>query len=182
VSESALAPALLVAMPQLADPNFRRSVVLLVHHDDDGTFGLVLNRPTPLLALELCEGLGIEWRGDAAMRVCGGGPVQPDTGWVLLGEAHDLEAQPVADGIFVAESLEALRNVAKDPPRRARLFLGYAGWGPGQLQEELAQGAWIVAPISAEAVFSDDHDSLWERVVRGIGIDPATLIPSSGVH
>jgi putative transcriptional regulator len=169
-------------MPQLADPNFHRTVVALVEHDEEGTFGLVLNRPTPILAVELCSGLDIEWRGGSSTRVSSGGPCQPDTGWVLVGEATGAEAQQVVDGIYFARSLQALRRIAEQPPPRARLFLGYSGWGPGQLEQELAAGAWLVAPMSAEAVFSEPPDSLWGRVLQSLGIDPATLIPSTGVH
>jgi len=169
-------------MPQLADPNFHRSAVLLVEHGDEGTFGLVLNRPTPLLASELCGGLDIEWRGAAEARVCSGGPCQPDTGWLLFDGAQSFDAQTVLDGLHFARSLDVLRRVAQDPPRHARLFLGYSGWGPGQLQQELAAGAWIVAPAEPRLVFHDDLDGLWDRVLRGLGIDPATLVQTTGVH
>jgi putative transcriptional regulator len=182
VKESSLAPALLVAMPQLADPNFHRTAVLLVEHGDEGTFGLVLNRPTPLLASELCGGLDIEWRGAAQATVCSGGPCQPDTGWLLFDGAQSFDAQTVLDGLHFARSLDVLRRVAQDPPRHARLFLGYSGWGPGQLEQELAAGAWIVAPAEPGLVFHQDLDGLWDRVLRGLGIDPATLVQTTGVH
>jgi putative transcriptional regulator len=169
-------------MPQLADPNFHRTAVLLVEHGEEGTFGLVLNRPTPLLASELCGGLDIEWRGAAEARVCSGGPCQPDTGWLLFEGDHGFDAQPVLDGIWFARSLDVLRRVAEDPPDHARLFLGYSGWGPGQLQTELAAGSWIVAPAEPGLLFHRDLDGLWDRVLRGLGIDPATLVQTSGVH
>ncbi|MEN8182138.1 MAG: YqgE/AlgH family protein [Myxococcota bacterium] len=182
VSDSPLAPSLLVAMPQLTDPNFHRSVVALVEHDEEGTFGLVVNRPTSILALELCSGLDIQWRGDSESLVSSGGPCQPDTGWVLIGDVDGFDASRVDDGIYFARSLETLRRVAEHPPEEARIFLGYAGWGPGQLEEELAAGAWLVAPITKGAVFSSDPDTLWEGVIRGLGVDPATLVHTSGVH
>jgi putative transcriptional regulator len=182
VQESPLAPALLVAMPQLADPNFHRATVLLIEHGDQGTFGLVLNRPTDLLASELCGGLDIEWRGASDVRVGSGGPCQPETGWLIFQGVEGVDAQPVHEGIHFARSIDALRRIAEDPPNRTRLFVGYSGWGPGQLEQELAAGAWLVAPISVSAVFDEDHDTLWERVVRGLGIDPATLVHTSGVH
>jgi putative transcriptional regulator len=185
VSDS-LAPNLLVAMPQLQDPNFHRSVVLLIHHDADGTFGVVVNRATDITAPALCSTLEIEWRGDPSREIHWGGPVQPQTGWVLFDEPSpgigSEELSRVGSGISFAGSLEVLRQVAEAPPRHVRVMLGYAGWGPGQLENELAQGAWITAPVSNEAIFDVDPDAMWEHVVRSLGIEPATLIPTTGVH
>lgn len=189
MDDGSLAPALLVAMPQLLDPNFRRSVVLVVHHDAEGAFGLVLSRDSDTLAHDLCASLGLAWQGDDEHRVGWGGPVQPDTGWVLLGddgsapESDDLDdATEIGDGLLFAGSLATLRRVAEAPPRDLRLFLGYAGWGPGQLEDELSQGSWLVAPVSRDLVFRLPPDSLWQAVLRQLGIDPSTLVPTSGVH
>jgi len=172
-------------MPDLADPNFRRTVVLLVHHDGDGTVGLVLNRPADVRAADLCETLDVAWSGDAEQGVYWGGPVQPNTGWVVAGD-DVLEGvagvTAVGAGIHFAGSLEALRLVAKLPPERLRIFLGYSGWGPGQLEGELAQGAWVVAPLSAAAVFDVPPDDLWGHVWRMLGVDPATVVSTPGVH
>jgi len=79
-------------------------------------------------------------------------------------------------------SPDALRQIASDPPERLRVFLGYAGWGPGQLANELAQGAWIVAPLASRFVFDEGESELWEAVLRGLGINPATLVPTQGVN
>jgi putative transcriptional regulator len=180
-----IAPALLVAMPQLLDPNFKRSVVLLVHHDDEGSFGLVVNRPSDIPARQLCENLDIPWRGDDEARLAWGGPVQPNTGWVLFGEGapSDIEdGNPVAPGLSVAGSLDTLRKIARTPPSRLRLLLGYAGWGPHQLEDELAEGAWLLAPADPEVVFAVEADAMWNHVVRSLGIDPSTLVATPGVH
>jgi putative transcriptional regulator len=185
VPDDPLAPALLVAMPQLLDPNFRRAVVLLLHHDADFTFGLVLNRPSDIPAESLCASLGIEWRGGEAALVGWGGPVQPNTGWVLLGDraaAAFEDVTEVCHDLHFAGSLETLKRVASLPPPRLRLFLGYSGWGAGQLESELAQGAWIVAPLESSVVFDVAPDAMWERVLRDLGIDPATLVATPGVH
>jgi len=185
VSDDPLAPALLVAMPQLLDPNFRRSVVLLLHHDADFTFGLVLNRPSEIAAESLCASLGIEWRGAPAALVDWGGPVQPNTGWVVLGDGAGAEledATEVTSELHFAGSLETLKRVAESPPGRLRLFLGYAGWGAGQLESELAQGAWLVAPLEPRFVFEVEAGVLWARVLRDLGIDPATLVATPGIH
>ncbi len=185
MSDSPLAPSLLLAMPDLADPNFKRTVVLLVHNDEEGSFGLVLNRPTEIQADDLCDTLGISWHGDADLSVHWGGPVQPNTGWVLAGAGvleGQAEARSVLEGVHWAGSLEALRTVASDPPEQVRLFLGYAGWGAGQLEEEIARGSWIVAPASAEFSFEVDADEMWDRVWRQLGINPATVVPTPGIH
>jgi putative transcriptional regulator len=172
-------------MPQLLDPNFRRAVVLLLHHDADFTFGLVLNRPSEIAAENLCASLGLEWRGEPAAFVDWGGPVQPNTGWVLLGDGAGAgleDLTEVSRELHFAGSMETLRRVAASPPGRLRLFLGYAGWGAGQLESELVQGAWLVAPLTSRVVFEVDPDVMWERVLRDLGIDPATLVATPGVH
>ncbi len=172
-------------MPDLVDPNFRRSVVLIVHHDEEGTFGVVLNRPTDILAADLCQTLGVEWAGHPDTIVHWGGPVQPNTGWLVSGQgvlAECAEVTEVALGIHFAGSLDALRRVAEHPPASLRLFLGYAGWGAGQLEEELAQGAWVVAPHSERAVFEVASDELWNHAWRTLGVDPATVVGTPGIH
>jgi putative transcriptional regulator len=184
VSGSDLAPALLVAMPQLLDPNFARTVVLLIEHDEGGTFGLVLNRATDLPVAQLCASLGIDWDAADERSVSWGGPVQPEHGWLLLGDgapAH-LEVSDVIRGVRFSRSPEVLRECAEAPPDQLRVFLGYAGWGPGQLREERIQGAWLVAPASPKFVFDAPGETLWERVLRDLGIDPATLVPTQGVN
>jgi putative transcriptional regulator len=172
-------------MPDLADPNFRRTVVLLVHHDEDGTVGLVLNRSTDVRAQDLCETLDIAWNGDPDSPVHWGGPVQPNTGWVVAGDDVLLGlggTTRFAEGLHFAGSLEALRRVADEPPAQLRIFLGYAGWGPGQLEGELAQGAWVVAPFSREALFEVVEDELWDHCWSLLGVDPATVVSTPGVH
>jgi len=186
VSSNPLAPALLVAMPQLVDPNFHRSVVLLVHNDEDGSFGVVVNRTAPLTADRLCRSIGIDWQGDPAQQVHWGGPVQPEMGWVLFDEllgAEGLEdVQEVCGGLCFAGSMEALRHVANRPPLRMRMMLGYAGWGPGQLEAELVASAWLVAPLDGQALFEVAVPDLWEHAVRSLGVEPATLVSGQGIH
>ncbi len=183
--DASLAPSLLIAMPDLLDPNFHRTVVLLVYHDEQGTVGMVLNRPTEVRASELCESLGVDWNGAGEQVVHWGGPVQPNTGWVV-GETDALarapEALSLAEHLHFAGSLDALRAVAQEPSRDLRLFLGYAGWGPGQLEMELAQGAWVVAPLDTPSVLQVPEDELWDHTWRRIGVDPATVVATGGVH
>jgi putative transcriptional regulator len=186
VASASIAPSLLVAMPQLLDPNFHRTVVLLVHHDVGGSFGVVLNRTTEIRAERLCESIDIPWRGDPDAEICWGGPVQPQTGWVLFGDAPAVatleDVREVAPGLHFAGSLEVLRRIAEEPPGAMRLMLGYAGWGPGQLESELAEGAWLLAPAEGRVVFEVAYDEMWTHVVRSLGVEPATLVASRGVH
>jgi putative transcriptional regulator len=173
-------------MPQLLDPNFHRTVVLLVHNDEEGTFGVVLNRGTEITAPGLCATLEIPWRGAHDEPIGWGGPVQPQTGWVLFAGDSGAEAgedvKCVGEDVQFAGSLDVLRRIANDPPERLRVLLGYAGWGPGQLESELTEGAWLIAPVSREVVFDVDGSRMWEHVLRSLGIEPAMLIATRGVH
>ena len=190
VADSPLTASLLIAMPQLQDPNFVRTVMMIVQHDEEGTFGLVLNRPVDMSARELCLGLEMHWGGDPEASLHWGGPVQPHTGWMLfasddprsLPELVQEEATDLGEGVFFAGSMAVLRTIAEWPRGDVRLFLGYAGWGPGQLEGEMAEGVWLTAPASREAIFDVAPESMWEYVVRSLGIDPVTLILTPGVH
>lgn len=182
---SELAPSLLVAMSVIVDPNFRRSVVLMLEHDpEQGALGLVVNRASDFPMERLCADLGLDWRGDAEHLVDWGGPVQQETGWVLLGDegAAEVDAVALHPGIHWSRSRDALALVAARPALRSRIFLGYAGWGAGQLEREIAEGSWLVVPVTPSLVFECEKDALWEHAVRSLGIEPATLVPSQGVN
>ena len=181
-----LAPGLLLAMPQLADPNFSRSVVLMIEHSPQGSFGLVINHPSPISATELLESLEMSWRGDDNAVVWAGGPVSPSTGWVLHEPAV---AAPTGQGTIAITSLislstspDKLRAIANHPPRNIRLLLGYSGWGPGQLEAEMARGAWLHASATPALVFDTPADDIWERALESLGIKPASLFASRGTN
>ena len=173
-------------MPQLRDPNFRRTVIMLVHHDEEGTFGVVLNRGTELSAVGLCASLDLDWGGQPAKPIGWGGPVQPQTGWLAsdseLPVTGGEDVKQVGEGIRFAGSLDVLRQVVSRPPPDLHLLLGYAGWGPGQLETELAEGAWLIAPLTRDVVFEVNPSVMWNHVLHSMGIDPSTLIPSRGIH
>jgi putative transcriptional regulator len=174
-------------MPQLADPNFSRSVVLMIEHGDEGSFGLVINHPSPIKASELLDSLEMSWRGEDSAVVWAGGPVSPSTGWVLHepvglaqpGEGGTIE---ITSTIALSTSPDRLRVIASSPPRNVRLLLGYSGWGPGQLAVEMARGAWLHTEIDENLVFGTPPDEMWAAAIRTLGINPADLMPSRGVN
>ncbi len=184
-SEIEVAPGLLIAMPQLADPNFHRGVVLMIHHDNDGSFGLVVNRPAESQLGDLLESIRVDWQGDPGEVAWLGGPVQPETGWVLHEPVADLDSDlstEIIPGVFLTSGTDALRHLAEEPPKRIRFLLGYAGWGPEQLKSELSQGSWVASDADADLIFDTPADKLWEVAVRRLGIEPESLVPSTGVH
>ncbi len=187
MSEKGLNSSLLIAMPQLRDPNFHRSVLLMIEHDTSASFGLVLNRPADLLLSDLFSSLQFEWRGDQQGRVSWGGPVEPNSGWMLFGDSSSLgfedeQVSSVVDGVNFGGSMDVFRDIAEAPPELLRFFLGYSGWGPGQLEFEMAQGAWLSAEADPETIFEVPAEKMWDHVVRGMGIDPGSLVATAGVH
>ena len=185
--EASFAPTLLLAMPQLRDPNFVRTVVLLCEHGARGALGFVVNRPTELRAAEAVV-LDPPVRGDSGLMLWTGGPVEPQRGFLLLGDDPGVEdSEKVSEGLHLTASVEVLRRILEADPteiasRRARLLLGYAGWGPGQLDQELTASAWLTAPADAELVFGTPPESMWEVAIRGLGVDPMMLQVAPGVQ
>ena len=176
-------PSLLLSMPQMQDPNFARTVVLLCDYGPEGAFGLVVNRPTDLVASEMVR-LEPPVTRKSEMRLFFGGPVQQERGWILL---PDPPAEPdyrtIREGIYLTASPEVLRRVLESPaPVRARVLAGYAGWGPGQLDEELAQSAWLISDVQADLIFDVDPAQMWDTAIRRLGADPSALQTSHGVH
>jgi putative transcriptional regulator len=183
---SNLAPGLLLAMPQLQDPNFSRAVVLMVEHSPHGSFGLVINHPSPIKASELLDSLEMSWRGEDSAVVWAGGPVSPSTGWVLhepIGVAQPGQGTiAITSSILLSTSPDRLRAIANEPPRNIRLLLGYSGWGPGQLEQEMSRGAWLHASADPALVFGTPPDEIWEIALQTLGINPASLFVSRGVN
>lgn len=158
---------LLVASPALLDPNFRRAVLLVTEHSDEGAMGLVLSRPTPAEVADAAPPL--EALVEEGARVFVGGPVEP-AAVVVLAEFEDPDesaALVFEDVGFVSADVAT----GEEPPaiRRARVFAGYAGWGPGQLEAELEEPSWIVEPALREDVFADEPEGLWSGVLRRKG-------------
>ncbi|HEY2434979.1 MAG TPA: YqgE/AlgH family protein [Vicinamibacterales bacterium] len=173
---------LLLSMPQLQDPNFARTVVLLCEYNPDGAFGLVLNRPTKAPASEMVR-LEPPVVGNNGMPLWIGGPVEPQRGWILVGDEPRAEFKTIRDGLYLSTSQTLLREVLETRPApRARVLAGYAGWGPGQLDDELAQSAWLMGEVDLDLVFDVAAGAMWETAIRRLGADPAALTTSHGVH
>ncbi len=180
---NSLAPALLLSMPQLQDPNFAKTVVLLCEHGPEGAFGLVLNRPTDVPASSVV-GLMPPVARDNGLQLWIGGPVEPHRGWILLTEppVHG-DWRQVIDGLYLSTSPAELRRVLEVEVRpRARVLAGYAGWGPGQLDLEMQASAWLTSDIELDLVFDVEPALMWESAIRRLGADPSLLQISHGVH
>ena len=177
------APTLLVSMPQLVDPNFRRTVILLCEYNPDGAWGLVLNRPTGKTAASVVD-FTPPLEGDSGIEVWLGGPVEPQRGAVLLAEEPPgADVFEVSTGVYVSSSAELLRRLIEGPPvAYTRLIMGYAGWGPKQLDRELTESSWLICDISRDIVFETAPADMWDAAIRKLGVDPATLQTSTGVH
>jgi putative transcriptional regulator len=175
-------PALLVSMPQLQDPNFARAVVLLCDFAPEGAFGLVVNRPTEMPASSMVK-LEPAVIGANALPLCIGGPVEPERGWILLAEPPQTDYRTICEGVYLSTSPVLLRHVLSTTPApRVRVLAGYAGWGPGQLDEELAQSAWLIGSVDTDLLFDVAPSEMWETAIRRLGADPSSLQMSHGVH
>jgi putative transcriptional regulator len=156
---------LIVSSPSLNDPNFRKTVVLIAHHDEEGALGLVLSRPSDIAASDAVPVLG--GLPGAEDPVFVGGPVQMDA-FLVLAEFEDVDqaAAPIMDGVgFMPADAEPGDLAIK----RVRLFVGYSGWGSGQLEDELEEDSWIVVDAVAADAFADDPDDLWRTVLQRKG-------------
>jgi putative transcriptional regulator len=181
--KSAFSPTLLLSMPQMQDPNFAQAVVLLCDYVPEGAFGLVLNRPTDLPASEMVR-LDPPVVAGNQLPLFIGGPVQPDRGWILVGEPpEEPDFRTIVEGLYLSTSPRLLRQVLEAQPEpRARVVAGYAGWGPGQLDQELAQSAWLMGDVDLDLVFDVEAHMMWETAIRRLGADPSLLQMSPGVH
>lgn len=182
-----LAPCFLAASPGLRDPNFARSLIVLVEHGTEGSLGFVVNRPAPVTFEQVSDLLGLEAEPEAvATQVFTGGPVAPEAGWILFDprgvEASVLEdAVRVSERIAVSASRRLLDAIAKNSgPDRRLLALGYAGWGPGQLDGEFARGSWIPVDLDDEIVFETAPTHRWSAALTSAGIDPARMSGGGG--
>ena len=180
-SATPLVGKMLIAMPTLTDPNFWHAVVIVgVHSIEDGAFGLVINRPLDVDLKEILSELGESVAEDHYPQVLAGGPVEPNHGFVLFEGADnepDEAALFVKGGLTVSGSTETLTNLALgNIDSRYYLLLGYSGWYPGQLEQEIEENSWLVAPLDTSIVFDVPIEDRWNAALRSIGVEPGTLV------
>lgn len=179
-----LAPGLLVAAPNLQDAVFARTVILLAEANDGGAIGFVLNKPLEVTFADLSRELKVTVaEGQRDRNVLFGGPVSPERGWVLFAGADSEDAPfaesslPVFSGVRMSPTMEALHGLlSSDDSPAFRLVLGHAGWGPGQLQDELTSGSWIPLPVSPDLLFEIAPADLWDTAIGRLGITPGLLV------
>lgn len=166
---------LLVALPSLQDSYFERSVTLICQHDQEGAMGVMINRPTDLTVGEILQQMGIETRDDHLrdQPVLAGGPVHPERGFVLHdGERGYDSSFQVGDGLYLTTSRDVLEALARgNGPRHALVALGCAGWGSGQLEQELIDDSWLLVPSRFDVLFQLPLAQRWQAAAGSLGID-----------
>ncbi len=190
MTTSGLAPGFLVAAPGLRDPNFARSLVLMVEHKPEGSLGFVVNRPSRVTVGEVLEQVDPALRAEAERKdradaaVMVGGPVQPERLWIL----HRPGSVPAEEGgvvlagaVAVGGSRELLEALVRAPtPGPFLLLLGYSGWGPLQVEREVGAGGWIPLPFEESLVFDVPLEARWDEAVKRLGLTPGGFSVSGG--
>jgi putative transcriptional regulator len=165
--QASLTGQLLVSAPGIGDPRFEHTVIFVVQHDAQGTIGIVINRPVGTEKMsDLLDALGADGTGvTGSVRLFAGGPVQPEVGFVLHGtDYRDPRTRVIAHRFAVTSDIAVLRAIARGSgPKRRLVAFGYAGWGPGQLENEIEHNDWFIVPASVALLFEIDRDSVWQR-------------------
>ncbi|MGI3186017.1 YqgE/AlgH family protein [Nioella aestuarii] len=175
---------LLIAMPGMGDPRFAGAVVLICDHSDDGAMGLIVNKPvTEVSFAEMISQLGIEAMQPPKVPILYGGPVETGRGFVLhsadYGDADG--TLQVVGGFAMTATLDVLEDLAHgEGPAQAVMALGYSGWGPGQLEDEIGQNGWLTCDADAGIVFGTDMDGKWEAALGKLGVSPLMLSADAG--
>ncbi|MCG6864270.1 MAG: YqgE/AlgH family protein [Thiogranum sp.] len=174
----------LIAMPGLEDPNFFHSVTYICEHNADGALGLVVNRPLEMRLGEILQHIQLDHAEPEArqMPVHLGGPVQQDRGFVLHEPLGNWEATlKVTDRIGITSSIDILHAIARNEgPERSLITLGYAGWGAGQLEQEMADNAWLSGPANPEILFHTPDEERWRAAAASLGVDLDLLSGDAG--
>ena len=175
----------LIAMPSLDDPLFKRSVAYICEHNDEGAMGIVINHPLEVKVADLLQQLQIEYNTEspaATAHVCAGGPVQHDRGFVLhTAKEGYSSSMRLNDELMVTTSKDILFDLTTDnAPEKFILALGYAGWTAGQLEQEIADNAWLIIPADSGIIFDLTHAEKWQSATAKIGIKPWQLTNEAG--
>lgn len=183
--DSTLVGKLLIAMPDMSDPRFAKSVVYMCAHSDEGGMGLIVNRPQPEVKFaKLLEQMEIPVSvGARDVRVHYGGPVDQQRGFVLHSNdyASDNGTLDVDDDYRMTATLQVLEDLARgEGPDVSMMALGYAGWGPGQLEYEIGQNGWLTCAPTDEILFGADNDGKWAAALKLLGVDPLLLSATAG--
>ncbi len=175
---------LLIAMPAMADQRFSRTLIYMCAHSSEGAMGLVVNKLLGAMTFpELLKQLGIETPDSSAdIQVHFGGPVEPGRGFVLHTADYLRDGSlEIGDNIALTATVDILKEIADGGgPQRNLLALGYAGWGPGQLENEIQENAWLNVDPNAELLFGADVDSKWEQAMQKLGVDFSMLSHTAG--
>lgn len=180
-----LAGQLLLAMPNIGDPRFHRAVIFICAHDANGAMGLMLTEAVPGMTLAtLCQQLGLAQSVDGSLDypVMSGGPVESGRGFVLHStDFQQKETVVVNDQFAVTATIDALQLIAgRQGPEKLFFALGYAGWQPGQIEQELADNAWLNMPADPRLVFDIPSSEKWDAVLHQMGVNPSNLTGVSG--
>ncbi|RMG55408.1 MAG: YqgE/AlgH family protein [Gammaproteobacteria bacterium] len=183
-NSTSLSNHFLIAMPNLADPNFFHTVTLICEHNDEGALGIVINRPTDFSLGELLQQLGLIEDADryAEIPVYSGGPVQEEHGFIVHSPRGNWQhSLPFGEDLALTTSRDLLQGIVEGRgPEHMLVALGYAGWGPGQLEQELAENAWLTTPASHEILFELPAEARWKAAAAQLGIDLDLLSGDAG--
>lgn len=176
---------LLIAMPSMGDPRFAHSVVFMSSHTGEGAMGLVVNKPSNRVSLsDVMSQLSREMKAVThSIPVHFGGPVESERGFVLHSDEYrsNLQSVKVQGGFALTTTLDIIEDIAQGKgPEKAMLMLGYAGWGAGQLEREIAQNGWLIVDATPQIVFETPDDEKWQAALGALGIDPLMLSATGG--
>ena len=166
---------LLIASPQLEDPHFKQSVVLILEHDDEQTVGLILNRESRIGCAQIMKRFNLEWHGSHDHLLLGG-PVDPKSLWMVHSEGWPFDHKTIFNGVSVSRSEEALSVLCHSREQRLNVYVGYAGWGAGQLEREIQEGSWLTVDIDADFIFETDRNEMWSEALARLGVDADMLL------
>lgn len=173
---------LLIAMPNLDDGNFSRTVTYICEHNEQGAMGIVLNRPSELRLSDIFEHMNIDTSSDSRQKVFIGGPVEEDRGFVLHSHTDNwASTMQITENISISTSKDILEAMAKgDGPQKTFVALGYAGWAAGQLEQEIQNNAWLSGPSDEQIIFDTPSEQRWKAAAKRIGVDLTLLSQEAG--